>query len=149
MAIKLASHKSMNATKDLAIKISSMQQFLGERPLNERRVQYLRNEILNKKRVIPFMWAYAHVKNTGEIWRLNGQHSSHVLANIHDWRQLSGLDMKVDLSVYEIDTAKEFVDLYGAFDAPENARSMSDFLKALQSTNEALKHVSYLQPFSM
>ena len=65
----------------LAIEVATMPGSDTERVLDEKRVDYLRGQVMAGL-AMPFSWAFA-VRPDGTIVRVNGQHSSYMLSKLN------------------------------------------------------------------
>jgi hypothetical protein len=108
----------------LAIEFSQMPALLGERPLKQSRLTFLRDHIKAKTFISP-TWAVAIDKNTGERFRANGQHSSTVLAEVSEEDFPQGLMVTID--EYSSDNLNEDAfEIFDAFDNPKSVRGNVD-----------------------
>ena len=122
-------------TRDLATQIATMTPSHTERTFSEKRLRYLQ-DALDAGCFLPCQWASAWLGGTQ--FRMNGQHSSTMLAKLPDPFP-SGLIAHVD--EYEIDTPDDMPLLFRQFDARPSARSTSDVAGAYQYTYPELHDV--------
>lgn len=134
----VADVKVERATKKLAKEYADMKQALFERPLRQSRVDYLLKEF-EAGRACTCHWSIAYVEETGETYRVNGQHSSHVLAYVID---KTPNKLQVTISEYICETLRDLSDLYRTFDNPEAVRSMADTLRVDRAADGNLQAVS-------
>lgn len=123
---------------DLATGFSTMLASVTERELDNARMAYLKNVVLGGT-ALPFIWARAKVLETGEVYRVNGHHSSHMLASLNG-ELPAGLIAHID--DYEVPTVKELPLLFQQFDSRKSTRSMADISGAYQMTNPQLRNAS-------
>ncbi len=118
-------------TPPLAQKLFSMPGLPGERALQPRRVAFLRNHIAKGSFVGPD-WAIATDLSTGQQYRINGQHSSSVLAGLDD--ALFPANLLASVTYYECDVLKDdSPDLFDLFDNPRSARSDTDHMGTMRA----------------
>ena len=98
---------------------------------------YLNDTVLNG-RAITFTWAKAHVLETGETYRVNGNHSSTMLAKLNgDFPE----GLKVHVDTYEVADKKALCLLFRQFDSRVSARTVDDIAGAYQGVETALASV--------
>ena len=124
----LISSKTQDLTPDLATQFSTMPASTTERDLQPKRLKMLRETITNGM-AISFCWATAKVLATGEVFRVNGHHSSHVLAELNGSCP-NGLKAHID--AYEVPTYQDLVVLFRQFDNRVSARSPAEVAGAYQ-----------------
>ena len=132
-------------TLELAKETSTMQGLPGERELKATRVSFLYNHVKQGSFVGP-SWAIAVCRTTGERYRINGQHSSNMLAGLTPESFPPGL--LVTIEVYEFDSmADDGPGLFNLFDHPKSARTDTDYMGILQAQFPDLSELS--KPFLM
>jgi len=114
--IKHIGTKIAPLTRDLASRFATMTAAPGERPLKEKRVQFLRNELESGQFFSP-KWATAQLGD--RTYRVNGQHSSHMLTQANGSFP-SGLSVIID--EFSVDSEAELGELFTRFDPPESVR---------------------------
>lgn len=113
-------------TPELARAMATMTPVVGERPLKPSRVAFLRNHVDMGTFVGP-SWATATDTNTGTAYRLNGQHSSRMLADLP--AELFPVGLVVTIEKYEYsDAYTDLPALFNCFDHPRSARSDEDYM---------------------
>lgn len=129
MTWSLVSAKAHKITVKLATEFMEMTAVPRERLLRERRMQVYERLIRNQQ-WRPCIWASVHCKETGETYRVNGQHTSRLFS------VLAGefTDLTVIIESYEADTLEDVGRLYGTFDSSQNSRTASDIFRAFAST---------------
>jgi hypothetical protein len=85
---------------------------------------------------VPFSWATAELD--GKVYRVNGQHSSNVLANLNGAIP-EGLSAHVDH--YQVKDMTGLVLLFRQFDPRQSARKPKDVARAYQGCVEAIRDV--------
>ncbi|MEB3214526.1 MAG: hypothetical protein VKL39_24470 [Leptolyngbyaceae bacterium] len=111
-------------TVEIAEDFATMQAFQGERPEKPARLAYLDDKLHSGRFHAP-RWATANLR--GRIYRVNGQHSSRVLAsaNGHFPKHLN-----VIIDRYTCDTEEDLANLFAEFDPKASARTDTDVLNA-------------------
>ena len=122
----------------LAVKFSTMAASVTERDLDGKRMDYLKGQILSGS-ALPFIWARAKVTETGEVYRVNGHHSSTMLAGLNG-ELPSGLIAHID--DYEVQTERQLPELFRQFDSRKSARSVADISGAYQMAIPELRNAS-------
>lgn len=134
---RLVSSETVPLTKELVKRMAGLKPAQVERPLEPKRVDYL-DERRTLNRLVPFNWSI--VKWNGTEYRMNGQHSSCMLARL-DGNLPEGLFAHLD--VFEVETEADMITLFRQFDPPKSVRSSSDVCNAFQCWHPALKDVDY------
>jgi len=121
-------------TRELAEEFATMPASPCERRVKPQRLDFLRSKIDNGLFFSP-KWATVKVKSTGRIYRINGQHSSLVLAeaNGHFPRGLTAT-----IEHFVVDTEDDIPLLFDQFDNPISSRTNQDLIKAYASTRSEL-----------
>lgn len=121
-------------TPELAKEIAAMPGLPGERELRPARLKFLRSHIKDRSFVGP-NWAIAVGDKTGETFRINGQHSSNLLASLEPEEFPDGLNVTID--VYEFtDFDTDAAGLFNLFDHPRSARTDTDFMGIFRARHE-------------
>jgi hypothetical protein len=116
-----------NLTPELAKQFSVMTHLPGERPLKEKRLKFFADHIKAGTFVDP-TWSVGIDKSTGIKYRLDGQHTSTLLASLNP--QEFPKDHLVTINTYEFDSlAEDGVILFDIFDNPASARSNTDMMR--------------------
>jgi hypothetical protein len=111
--------KVVNMTHKVATRFKDMTPMLNERPLSRPRMAWLRRQLEDGAR--PFDWCIGMLDGQG--YRVNGQHSSTLLADNPD---LITDGMVAVISTYHCDTVQDLADLYARFDNNKSSRSTGD-----------------------
>jgi hypothetical protein len=106
-----------------------------ERELDPSRVKHLRRKA-DDGQLVTFHWVLA--KHKGELIRMNGQHSSTMLAEL-DGQLPTGL--KVHLEEYDVDNGDALAVLFRQFDDRKSSRSPADISAVYQGLQPALVSV--------
>ena len=109
-----------------------------ERERSAKRTKHIEDAILGGRAII-FDWATARIGETGELIRLNGQHSSWVLAQMGE-EIPAGL--MVHLSHYEVPNKESAALLFRQIDGRQSARSIADIAGVYQGLEPTLASVS-------
>jgi hypothetical protein len=123
-------------THDLAASFSNMTASVTERELDRKRITYLKSVVLNGS-ALPFIWARAKVTETGEFYRINGHHSSTMLAGLNGDLP-DGLLAHID--DYEVETVQDLPWLFRQFDSRRSMRSLADISGAHQMVVPELRN---------
>jgi hypothetical protein len=127
-------------TPALATEFSTMPASVTERELNPKRMDYLKGVILGGS-ALPFIWARAKVLETGEVYRVNGHHSSTLLASL-DGDMPEGLIAHIDN--YEVQANMDLAWLFRQFDPRQSARTPGDIAGAYMMSVPELRNVGRL-----
>lgn len=136
MAFSLVKSELLAATSQLAQQIAQMPGSATERPLDNRRLDYLKGQVTTGQATV-FSWAIAVRPDETEV-RINGQHSSHLLAAL-DGDMPKGL--MVNLTRYRVEDEHDEILLFKQFDARPSTRSIADIAGAYQCTEADLRAV--------
>lgn len=113
-----------NLTPELAKQFSSMERLPGERQLKEKRLKFFADHIKAGTFIDP-TWSVGIEKSTGIKYRLDGQHTSTLLASLGP--QEFPKDRLVTINTYEFDSvATDGQILFDIFDNPASSRSNTD-----------------------
>lgn len=134
---KLISSETVELTPDLAATFSTMPASTTERDLKSKRLDYLKDSVLSGK-AISFMWAKALVESSGETYRVNGHHSSTMLAGLNG-NFPDGLKAHVD--TYAVVDKEALCLLFRQFDSRLSARTVDDVAGAYQGVEADLADV--------
>jgi hypothetical protein len=134
---KLLSSKTEDITPELAVRFNTMPETLAERKLKKQRLDYLSNAIQGGD-VIAFNWATAKVEDTGEEYRVNGHHSSHLLAQMNG-QMPEGLKAHID--TYSVPNKEALALLFRQFDNRVSVRSINEISGVYQGLNINLKDI--------
>lgn len=129
---RLLSSETQPLTHELAEWQRDLKPSPTERELDPARLRHLR-EKASAGQLINFYWATAKLGN--EVMRMNGQHSSVMLA------ELNGAfpeGLRVHLDHYEVDDKNGLAVLFRQFDDRKSGRSTSDVSGAYQGLHENL-----------
>jgi hypothetical protein len=123
---KLISSKTEPLTPELAEKFKAMLPSPTERVFDPARAKMLR-EKAEAGQLVTFTWATAKVGD--KEYRVNGQHSSAVLAELNgEFPQ----GLKVHLDTYGVDSMDGLAQLFRQFDARKSGRTPTDVSGAYQ-----------------
>lgn len=119
--------KSM--TRELAREFMEMQAAPHDRPMRDRRIEFLSQQITNGQ-FRTCSWASCYCKEDGKTYRVNGKHTSNIFAVV----QPVPRGIKVCIERYEADTLQDVAALYSTFDTRSSVRSTSDINAAYAAT---------------
>lgn len=111
---------TQRVTNELAREYAEMEAAPGDRPLSERRLQAYR-ALLASGQFRPVTWAEAYCKETGGRYRVNGKHTSVMLAAMPKCP-----DFFVTVECYECDKLEDVAQLYATFDSKMMSRTARD-----------------------
>lgn len=123
----LKSAETLPLTPELAQQFQSMPAAPVERGLNPRRVKHLHDRA-ESGLLTSFNWAKVELPD-GSVLRMNGQHSSTMLAELNGSFP-NGLYVHID--TYKVDDEDGMAVLFRQFDARESGRSAADVAGAYQ-----------------
>lgn len=129
--------KVVEITRELAIKMAAMTRSPRERAINDRRKDFLKEKVLSGK-FHTCIWASVKCRETGVIYRVNGQHTSELFSN---WEGELPKVYAVLESV-ECDTLSEVAILWAQYDNLRSARSRTDINVAYAGAIPELEHLS-------
>lgn len=135
MTIKLINTKTLPLTIELAKKFAEMNKFCGDRALRKEISEMLRARIADGLFHTP-KWATAYLD--GQMYRVNGQHSSTVLAE-ENGNFPKGLLVVID--EFACDTADDLATLFDQFDNSVSARRVRESYNAHAKTITALTDI--------
>lgn len=115
--------KVVGLTRDMALDVATMQGWRGERPLRPQRLQMLRNK-LDKGLFHSPTWALARLGQ--QLYRVNGQHSSTVLAEYNPFPE----GLCATIQFFQVDDEKDLATLFAQFDNPASSRHSREVLNA-------------------
>lgn len=125
--------KIVHITQELAEK-HFMLPGLG-RKMTPNRVDYYRALFKNGGPMLNFDWSYAVIKGTGEVLRLNGQHTSGLFSNEP---HLIRPDSDAVITEYSCSTMEDACAIYAVIDSRMPTRSMSDVGSAYAQNDPVL-----------
>lgn len=113
----------------------------GERALNPRRAAYLMDQICGGTFTCP-NWFLGICREDGKKYRLDGQHSSHVLSHLPKGVPFPA-GLKAIIQTYEFDSVKEdgFA-LFNLFNHPRSVRNNIDVIGIFRAQHSDLNAVS-------
>ncbi len=125
--------RTVRVTRAVANEWHSMSQVPNDRPLSERRLLvYERMLKLNEFR--PVSWAKCFCKETGETYRVNGKHTSTLLAGLPQIPEFYAV-----IESYEADDLGDVAKLYATFDSKTQSRTASDINRSFAATVPELR----------
>lgn len=138
MAWKLnAKPQTVKVTKELAQRYAEMDPAPHDRPLSERRLQVYR-KLWKEGQFRPVTWATALCLETGVVYRVNGKHTSTMLAS-----HLGPMpDFYAVVEEYLCDTLEDVAYLYSTFDSKMQSRSADDIYQSFAATIPELQEIS-------
>jgi hypothetical protein len=131
---RLTDSETVDVTRDLAVKFSTMPAALVERDLKAKRLDYLKENVLNG-RAITFCWAQAQIDGSDELIRVNGFHSSTMLAKLNGEFPVG---LKAHIDTYAVADKAATVLLFRQIDNRLSARTVDDIAGAYQGLEEDL-----------
>jgi len=128
--------KTHKVTKALAKQFAEMEPAPHDRLLSERRLQVYQR-LFAEGTFRPCTWAMAHCKNTGEVYRVNGKHTSIMLSGLENLPEYY-----VTVEEYDCDTLEDVARLYATFDSKMMSRTTNDINMSFASTVRELVGIS-------
>lgn len=126
---RIKSCKAEPVTVELAKFFQEMIPLEGDRALKKERCKHLGKCVLDGM-AIPFIWAYAVIRNGGGPIRLNGAHSTEVILS----GQVSLKGLWAFVACIEADTMEDAALAWAQFDAMKSARSAPEVGKSIAET---------------
>jgi hypothetical protein len=124
-------------TPELATRFANMTPVDGERPLKENRVRFLDRHV-EKGTFLGVDWHQGTERAAGKVYRLNGQHSSHVLTHLDPDRFPK--DLLATITTWEFDAADKPV-IFNYFDNPRSVRNNIDMMATYRAEHDDLAHI--------
>jgi hypothetical protein len=118
--------ESVPLTPELAAQFARMVPLPGERCLRPTRRAYLAAQLLRRKFSGPD-WADGTCKTDGITYRLDGQHSSDLLANLPTGAEFPA-DLLATITHYEFDSMEDAADVFNLFNNPRSVRNNADMM---------------------
>lgn len=118
----LGDSKTVKMTVQLAYEFYHMKAVPNERPLSPNRIKRLKQKITIHG-ALPFRWGRAEVIENGQVYRVNGQHTSTMI--VKDSAMITD-KMKATVEEYLCDSMRDLADLYGQIDSQESSRNAGD-----------------------
>jgi hypothetical protein len=137
---KLIDSETVDVTPQLAAEFSAMAASATERDIKSKRLDYLRDAVLGGT-AIAFTWTKAKVAASGKTYRVNGHHSSTMLA------ELNGdfpAGLKAHIDTYEVPDDTTLGLLFQQIDSRQSARTVDDISGAYQGLQPDLAGVPKL-----
>lgn len=137
MAIKeVGLPKVTRANYALAQKFIEMTPAPGDRGIRQDRLDGHKKALVDGRFRNDAVWASCCCHETGETYRVNGNHTSTMVAET-----LPLPELYVIISHYEADTLDDVAKLYAEFDKKDTARTSADINRAYSQTHEILKNL--------
>lgn len=122
--------KTVKVTTKLAKEWADMEAVHIDRPLSERRLQVY-EKMVRAGGFRPVTWARAYCKETDQMLRVNGKHTSTLFANLPP-ELLTNLYVVIE--EYEADALGDVANLYATFDSKTMTRTASDIYASFAAT---------------
>lgn len=132
VGFRLVSSEVKDLTPEVIKDFRNVKASSTERDLDPARVKHLRRKA-NAGQLVTFHWVLA--KHKGELIRMNGQHSSEMLAGLDG---LLPTGLKVHLEQYEVDSGNDLAILFRQFDDRKSARTAADIAGVYQGLHSDL-----------
>lgn len=136
-SFRLEKSEVVPLTAEFAEQFRTLEPSPTERPLNQSRVDHLR-EKAEQGLLVPFNWSVA--KYGDKTVRMNGQHSSTMLTDLNGAFPKDG---KVHLDTYRVESADGLALLFRQFDDRKSGRTPSDVASAYQGIHPELSDVPH------
>ncbi len=134
--------KKEKITRHLAERFRDMKPVPHDRPLSAARLQKAK-EAFARQEFHGATWASVHVKETDEILRVNGKHTSIAACDFFDAGQK--LDAAVSVAEFECETLEQAAALYASFDSRDAARNKGDILATYTGVDDRLEGLTKRQ----
>lgn len=129
--------KTQVVTHTLANKFATMDPAPDDRPLSEVRLKVY-EKLIKEGHFRPCSWAAAYCRETGGTYRVNGKHTSTLMAGL----DAPLPDLYAVIEYYECDTLQDVSRLYATYDSKMQSRSASDIYRSFAGCVPGLKDVS-------
>jgi hypothetical protein len=136
-----SSPKAAKVTAKMAKEWAEMDTVQMDRTLSERRLGVYRR-LLMRGEFRPVTWAKVWCKETGQEYRVNGKHTSTLLASV-DLKTVP--DQQVIIETYEADSLEDVARLYSTFDSRQQTRTVGDINRSFASTIPELADLNDVQ----
>lgn len=123
-------------TASLVDEFVTMNRLPQDRELRSRRISFLKDQI-QAGAFRTTEWASVHCKDTDEVYRVNGKHTSTLFSQMEELPKI-----QVVVERYQCETMEEAAQLYATFDSRESARTSHDINFAFSASVPALSGVS-------
>jgi len=131
VSFEITKHETVNITKDLAYKFANKLKVVdGERTLKDNRISTLKRKY-EAGEFLPFNWAVAVLE--GVEYRVNGQHSSHILAG---WKGDLPTILHGTITTYKVNSKEELAELYASYDPTFSNRDIRDNVKTWKNIDQ-------------
>lgn len=134
---ELVDSETVDVTPELAAEFSQMAASMTERELKSKRLDYLKDAVLGGT-AIAFVWTKAKIVGSDKVYRVNGHHSSHMLAKLNG-EFPNGLKAHID--TYEVPDEAALGLLFRQIDSRQSARTVDDIAGAYQGLRPDLVDV--------
>lgn len=135
---ELSNPKWTRVSYKLAREWKEMERFPKDRGLKPSRLEMLRKAVL-AGRFRGNEWADCHVMETGQIYRMNGNHTANVLFSLFEEGRKP--ETSVLVRHFECDTMEEAAGLWGTFDPKGSARTKGEVIRSYSSACPAFDGV--------
>lgn len=135
MSTKYLDLKVVPLTHELAVEFATMDASIGERPIRKLRYEFLKSRV-ESNQFYPPRWAVAWIG--GRKVRVNGQHSSKVLADANGHFPKN---LKVIIDEFQCDDTDDLSELFSQFDNKVSSRSNTDIVGAHSKTVKSIADI--------
>jgi len=118
---KLVSTRTRTLTTKLAQEFMAMQPFPGDRPLSQTRLRYLESEVA-AERFHGCVWATFECDEDGQVYRVNGKHTSHLFAD----PSFNLPHVRITIKCFSGITMRDGAECYQTFDDSSCSHTASD-----------------------
>lgn len=137
MAWKRIEQKQVICTPKLAKEFAEMEPAPNDRPKSDRRCEGIRGWVLSGS-FRSCEWASVYCAETKKTYRVNGKHTSTVLAEMNG---TAPKNLPISLGRYHADTLRDVAALYATFDHKGGMRSTGDINFAFAASSEDVAEV--------
>jgi hypothetical protein len=124
-------------TEALARKFAEMESVNNERALKRIRIENYK-KLLHQGLFLPVRWACATCLETGGIYRVNGNHTSHMLLEVFPFPS----NFYAIVEEYECETLADMNRLWSNYDSKDQSRTNGEINKIIAGGDETIKNIS-------
>lgn len=129
--------KNVAVTRTLAAEWRDLTPAPADRPLSAARIAVYRKLVSMGLFRPSVEWAKAHCAENGGLFRVNGKHTSTLLADLDQMPD----GMTANVQEYQCDTMDDVARLYSTFDSRDTTRTANDVTLAFAAVDEDLSKI--------
>ena len=135
--MELVLRETKVVTQSFAKHVAQMHGLADERPIREQRIAWLRSQVAQGI-VLPWLWSFCVVD--GQEYRINGQHSSRMLAELAPEAFPAGT--VAFIAKWKCDSMDEAARIYAGYDSRGSARSCPQIYSVMMHADPAFADVN-------